>query len=83
MDTNILQHTCGVHSDGGTPLRKNYASIGDTYDIDRDAFIAPKPYPSWELNETTCYWETSVPRPDSDAPHHWDEDSLSWVEDSE
>ena len=73
----------GVHSDGGTPLRKNYASIGDTYDTDRDAFIAPKPYTSWTLNETTCYWEAPVTRPDSDTPHHWDEDSLTWIEDSE
>ena len=73
----------GVHSDGGTPLRKNYASIGDTYDTDRDAFIAPKPYTSWTLNETTCYWEAPVARPDSDTPHHWDEDSLTWIEDSE
>ena len=70
----------GVHSDGGTPLRKNYASIGDTYDTDRDAFIAPKPYTSWTLNETTCYWEAPVARPDSDTPHHWDEDSLTWID---
>ena len=70
----------GVHSNGGTPLRKNYASTGDTYDTDRDAFIAPKPYPSWVLNETTCYWEAPVARPDSNTPHHWHEDSLSWIE---
>ena len=73
----------GVHSDGGTPLRKNYASIGDTYDADRDGFISPQPYTSWTLNEPTCCWEAPVTRPDSDTPHHWDEDSLTWIEDSE
>jgi hypothetical protein len=54
----------GVHSSGGTPFRKNHASIGYTYDEDRDAFIAPKPYASWILNETTCIWESPI----GDAP---------------
>jgi len=50
----------GVHSSGGTPLRKNHAGIGFTYDEDKDAFIAPKPYASWVLNETTCIWESPI-----------------------
>ena len=50
----------GVHSSGGTPFRKNHAGIGYTYDEDRDAFIAPKPYASWILNETTCIWESPI-----------------------
>ena len=70
----------GVHSDGGTPLRKNYATVGGTYDSTLDAFIPPRPYPSWTLDESTCYWEAPVARPDSDTPHHWDEDSLTWIE---
>ena len=70
----------GVHSNGGTPLRKNYASIQDTYDTTRDAFIAPQPYPSWTLDESTCYWEAPVARPDSDTLHQWDEDSLTWID---
>jgi hypothetical protein len=47
----------GVHTLGGTPLRKNYAGIGYVYDAERDAFYAPEPYPSWSLNEDTCLWD--------------------------
>ena len=50
----------GVHNNNGTPLRKNHAGIGYTYDEDRDAFIAPKPFNSWILNEDTCQWEAPV-----------------------
>ena len=53
----------GVHKSGGTPFRKNYAGMGDKYDEIRDAFIAPKPYDSWLLNETTCQWEAPVEKP--------------------
>ena len=70
----------GVHSNGGTPLRKNYASIGYTYDTIRDAFIPPQPYPSWTLNESTCYWNPPTERPDNGTVYYWDEDSLSWIE---
>jgi hypothetical protein len=70
----------GVHSLGGTPLRKNYARIGDSYDDDRDAFIAPKPFDSWSLNEDTCLWESPVPRPTDEKPYYWDEDTLNWIE---
>jgi hypothetical protein len=62
--------------DGGVPLRKNYATIGCTYDADRDAFIPPKPYASWTLNEDTCLWEAPHPRPEPDPFHYvWDEDA--------
>lgn len=71
----------GVHKLGGTPLRKNYAGIGFTYDQERDAFIPPQDYPSWVLNEDTCQWEAPVPYPSgSEVPFIWDEDSVSWVE---
>ena len=68
----------GVHKLGGTPLRKNHAGIGHTYDEDRDAFIAPKPYPSWILNETTCQWEAPVIKPDDDNNYIWNEENQQW-----
>ena len=68
----------GVHSSGGTPLRKNHAGIGDTYDEDRDAFIAPKPYASWILNETTCLWEAPVAYPDDGERYTWNENNERW-----
>jgi hypothetical protein len=70
----------GVHSDGGTPLRKNYAGVGFTYDSRRDAFIPPQPYPSWVLDEDTCQWDSPVPYPTDDLMYEWDEDTTSWVE---
>ena len=69
----------GVHTQGGTPLRKNYAGIGFTYDATRDAFIPPKPYNSWTLNEETCLWDAPTPMPTGDTPYVWDEDTLAWV----
>ena len=71
----------GVHSQGGTPLRKNYAGIGYTYDSGRDAFIPPKPFNSWVLNEDTCLWEAPIPVPtdNGSSMHRWDEDTLSWI----
>ena len=70
----------GVHSLGGTPFRKNYAGIGFTYDAERDAFISPKPYESWVLDEETCQWEAPVAMPENSADGHysWSEDTLSW-----
>ena len=68
----------GVHNNGGTPFRKNHAGIGYTYDEDRDAFIPPKPYPSWTLNETTCLWEAPVAMPDNDNEYTWNESILNW-----
>ena len=70
----------GAHSLSGTPFRKNFASIGCTYDAVRDAFIAPQPYPSWTLNESTCKWEPPVAKPVDDKLYRWDEASTSWVE---
>jgi hypothetical protein len=70
----------GVHTLGGTPLRKNYAGIGYTYDSQRDAFIPPKPYASWLLNEETCLWNAPVAMPDDGKVYQWDEAAGAWVE---
>jgi hypothetical protein len=70
----------GVHSLGGTPLRKNYAGIGYTYDVNRDAFIPPKPFNSWVLNEDTCLYEAPTAMPTDDKKYSWDENTTSWVE---
>ena len=70
----------GVHSDSGTPLRKNYAGVGYTYDKVRDAFIAPSPYPSWVLVEDTCQWEAPTAMPSDGKAYEWDEDTTAWVE---
>lgn len=73
----------GVHTRGGTPLRKNYASIGYSYDPIRDAFIPPKFYPSWVLDEEKCIWKApvAVPVAEEGVMYTWDEPTLSWVED--
>ena len=74
----------GVHSNGETPLRKNYAAVGMTYDSVRDAFIAPQPYPSWTLVEDTCLWEAPMVMPTDGVAgnlYKWDEDTTSWVRD--
>jgi hypothetical protein len=70
----------GEHTLGGTPLRKNYAGIGYTYDKTRDAFIPPQPYASWVLNEETCLWNAPVAMPTDDKRYAWDEATTSWVE---
>ena len=71
----------GVHNNGGTPLRKNYAGIGYSYDAERDAFIPPKPYNSWLLNDETCLWDAPTPMPVEEGKmFRWDEDTTSWVE---
>lgn len=68
----------GVHVNGGTPFRKNYAAIGYTYDEIRDAFIPPRPFPSWVLNENSCLWESPVPMPDTENIYRWNEAQLNW-----
>ena len=68
----------GVHKLGGTPFRKNHAGIGYTYDEDKDAFIAPKPYTSWILNETTCIWEAPTAYPTDEFSYDWNEETTSW-----
>jgi hypothetical protein len=76
----------GVHSNNGTPYRKNYAGFGYTFDSERDAFIPPKPFNSWVLNETTCLWDAPIEMP-ADAGtgeppkrYTWDEDTVNWIE---
>lgn len=74
----------GKHIKGGTPLRKNYASIGFTYDPVRDAFIPPKKYQSWILDEETCLWNPPVPYPttppETGKKYTWDESTISWIQ---
>lgn len=70
----------GQHTQGGTPLRKNYAGVGYTYDKDRDAFIPPKPFNSWILNEDTGLWEAPVAYPDDGKAYSWNEENQSWAE---
>jgi hypothetical protein len=70
----------GVHKNGGTPYRKNYAGIGFTYDLNRDAFIPSKPFASWVLNETTCCWDAPLAMPTDDKRYSWNEEQLAWVE---
>lgn len=79
----------GVHYDPNTgqpsadqskALRKNYAGAGYAYDKERDAFIPPKPFPSWTLNEDSCLWEAPVAKPTDGKFYSWNEDSQSWVE---
>jgi hypothetical protein len=68
----------GVHKLGGTPFRKNYATVGGTYDQTRDAFIPPKPFNSWTLNETTCRWEAPVAYPTDGQEYSWNEANQTW-----
>ncbi len=70
----------GVHQNGGTPLRKNYAGIGYTYDAQRDAFIPPKPFPSWNLDESSCLWEAPIDYPSDGKSYTWDEENITWTE---
>ena len=75
----------GIHQLDGTPFRKNYAGIGFKYDQYKDAFIEPKPYPSWILNEDTCLWESPIPEPtltqeqiDNNNYYTWNETNQTW-----
>tara|TARA_Y100000034_G_C6523891_1_gene225576 strand:+ start:34 stop:405 length:372 start_codon:yes stop_codon:yes gene_type:complete len=72
----------GVHKLGGTPFRKNFASVGGTYNLSKDAFIPLKnaDLPSWILDETTCQWKAPVDKPDDGKPYAWDEANTQWVE---
>ena len=82
---NFVGQTCkrtsyntlgGVHSNNGEPFRKTYAGIGFFYDDQRDAFVPPKPYDSWILNEDSCLWESPIPKPqDTETIYHfWNEE---------
>ena len=68
----------GVNHLGGIPFRKNYAGIGMIYDKTRDAFMIPKPYPSWILDEETCQWNAPVSYPTDGKVYVWNETTLSW-----
>lgn len=86
---NIREQVCkrtsyntlaGEHTGGGTPFRKNYAGIGYTYDYARDAFIAPRPFTSWTLNNDKCIWEAPVEYPSDGKQYVWNENTTSWDE---
>ena len=72
-------NTRGGQHPEGQPLRKNYAGIGYTYDEQRDAFIPPKPYPSWVLVEETCLWNAPISKPIDGNSYQWDEATMSWI----
>jgi hypothetical protein len=70
----------GVHNNGGTPFRKNYAGIGYTYRADIDAFVPPQPFASWILNNDTAQWEPPTPMPTDGKMYSWDEATTNWIE---
>ena len=70
----------GVHANGGTPYRKNFAGVGYKFDAAKDAFIPAKPFASWTLDATTCLWEAPTPMPTDDKRYVWDEPTTSWKE---
>lgn len=74
------KNTKWIQTSYNSSFRKNYAGIGYTYDIQRNAFIPPKPYNSWILDEETCTWKPPIDYPDSNIQYIWNEDSQSWVE---
>lgn len=77
--TSLLGGTW-VQTSYNANLRKNYAGIGFTYDVSRDAFVPPKPFDSWLLDEEICQWKPPSPRPDDGKAYNWIEESLAWVE---
>jgi hypothetical protein len=81
---NWIQTSYNTHGDkhslGGTPFRKNYAGIGYTYDSSRDAFIPPRPYDSWILDEETCLWQAPVVHPNDGKFYSWNETDQVWIE---
>ena len=68
----------GEHKLGGTPFRKNYGAKGYKYDDTRDAFIPPKPFASWTLNETTCQWDSPIAHPNDGQKYNWNEETQQW-----
>lgn len=73
-------NTHGGQHPENRPLRKNYAGIGFTYDVEKDAFIPPQPFASWILNNETCLWESPTPMPIDGKRYNWDEEQLQWIE---
>ena len=78
IQTSYNTHA-GQHTLGGTPLRKNYAGIGYTYDSQRDAFIPPKIYETWTLNEETCQWQAPVEQPQDGNLYMWSDAQVNWI----
>ena len=77
---NMFPDTDWVQTSYNDNFRKRYAGKGMKYDVERDAFIPPQPFPSWLLNEESLSWEAPFPKPDDDKYYQWDEESKSWVE---
>ena len=78
--TSLHGHTLWKQTSYNGNIRKNYAGIGFTYDVERDAFIAPQPYASWVLNETTCQWEAPIAYPNDGKYYGWFEANQQWIE---
>lgn len=78
--TDLHGHSNWKQTSFNASARKNYAAIGFTYDASRDAFIPPKPFESWLLDEVTCQWNAPVARTADEKNYRWDEETLSWVE---
>jgi hypothetical protein len=78
--TGLHGHTLWKQTSYNGTFRKNYAGVGYTYDTGRNAFIAPKPYSSWTLNETTCQWEAPVAYPTDGKQYGWFESNQQWIE---
>ena len=76
----LTGHETWIQTSYNGNIRKNYAAIGYTYDAQRDAFISPKPYDSWVLNESTCRWDAPTAKPNDDKQYYWNESTTSWVE---
>lgn len=76
---SLFPNTRWVQTSYNGNIRKNYAGVGFTYDTDRDAFIAPKPYASWVLDEATCRWEAPVSYPTDGQRYVWDEATQNWM----
>ena len=76
---SLFPNTTWVQTSYNANIRKNYAGIGFSYDAQRDAFISPKPFPSWVLNENTCQWSSPVSYPQDGKQYVWDEKSQSWL----
>lgn len=74
----LFPGTRWVQTSYSSSFRKNYAGNGYSYDADRDAFIPPKPYNSWILDETTCTWISPIPQPNDGNHYYWDEDTITW-----
>jgi hypothetical protein len=77
---NLFGAATWVQTSYNGNIRKNYAGVGYVYDSGRDAFIAPQPFPSWVINETTCLWTAPTPMPTNDKRYQWNEATLTWIE---